>query len=70
MRIRKLLLPTDGSEPARAAENMAVAFCNSMPECEIEVVTVIHPRQHIYSRSVPFCRAVHRRRRQEGAGSS
>lgn len=54
MRIRKILLPTDGSKPARAAETMAVLLCNSMPECEIEVVTVIHPREHLYSRSVPF----------------
>ncbi len=54
MLTRKLVVATDGSEPARAAETLAAMLCNSMTECEIEVVMVIPPRIHTYSRSSPF----------------
>lgn len=54
MLTNKLLVATDGSDAARAAEEAAAALCNSMDECEIEVVTVIHPRYHPYSRTTPF----------------
>lgn len=50
----RLLVATDGSEPARAAEKAAGLLANSLGECEIEVVTVIHPRSQPYSRSRPF----------------
>lgn len=54
MLLNRLLVATDGSLPAQAAEEAAAAIANSLDECEIEVVTVIPPRQHPYSRSHPF----------------
>jgi nucleotide-binding universal stress UspA family protein len=50
----RILVATDGSAPARVAEETAAAICNSMEECEIEVVTVIPPRHDAYSRSTPY----------------
>lgn len=52
----RILLATDGSASARAAENLAIDLCNQLGRCTLEVVTVIHPRveKAAYSRAYPF----------------
>lgn len=53
---KRMLLATDGSESARAAEAIAIDLCNHMGECVLEVVTVIPPRVYKtgFSRSQPY----------------
>jgi nucleotide-binding universal stress UspA family protein len=44
---RRILVPTDGSASAQAAEAFAASLADLMGECEVTVVTVIHPRDKV-----------------------
>lgn len=50
----KILVATDGSAPAQVAEETAALICNSLEDCQIEVVTVIQPRRRMYVKTTPY----------------